>query len=99
MRAAPLFLPALPRGPPALAQSQPAEPVPEAAVAPGVFGEVWRLVNERFYDASFGGHDWAAIGEAYRPLAPTAPREELPGILNPMLADLGAPPTGDLTPP
>ncbi len=34
-----------------------------------VFQAVWETVNERFYDPSFTGVDWKAVGERYRPLA------------------------------
>ena len=31
-----------------------------------VFDDVWRTVNERYYDAQFNGVDWAAQREKYR---------------------------------
>ena len=45
------------------------ELAPTAAVQPqqtsanlGVFEEVWRTVHEHFYDPTFHGLDWAAVG-------------------------------------
>lgn len=32
-----------------------------------VFGEYWRLLRDYFYDPSFGGVDWEAIGAQYLP--------------------------------
>lgn len=50
-----------------------AAPAPRAAIPletrARTFDAVWRKVNDTFWDRSFGGHDWRAIGERYRPLA------------------------------
>jgi carboxyl-terminal processing protease len=90
---------------PPLAHAQPAETAPAPAAqhqdsaANTVFDEVWRTVNEHFYDATFGGRNWAAIGEKYRPLAEAAPSPEArKDVINRMLAELGASHTGYLTP-
>lgn len=78
------------------ATTAPVEPAP-AAASP-IFDEVWRLVNEHFYDARFGGRDWAAIGDRYRPLAQEAASpEERKSVINRMLAELGASHTDYLT--
>jgi C-terminal processing protease CtpA/Prc len=87
-----------------LARAQQVETTPApAAQAPDstantVFDEVWRTVNEHFYDATFGSRDWTAIGEKYRPLAEAASspaaRED---VINRMLAELGASHTDYLT--
>ena len=74
------------------AMGQPAPPA-----SPAVLDEVWRTVNERFYDPHFGGHDWAAIGETYRNLARDAAPAALPGLINRMLGELGASHTAYLT--
>jgi carboxyl-terminal processing protease len=65
---------------------------------PATVDEVWRLVNERFYDPQFGGRDWLAIGETYRDQAVTAAPDELPDLINRMLGELGASHTAYLTP-
>jgi carboxyl-terminal processing protease len=74
------------------AMGQPAPPA-----SPAVLDEVWRTVNERFYDPHFGGRDWAAIGETYRNLARDAAPAALPGLINRMLGELGASHTAYLT--
>ena len=33
------------------------------------FDFVWRTIERRYYDPSFNGADWKAVGERYRPLA------------------------------
>lgn len=33
-----------------------------------VFNEVWNAINEKYYDASFNGVNWAAVRDRYRPL-------------------------------
>jgi carboxyl-terminal processing protease len=73
-----------------------AEPNSRDADVP-VFEEVQRLVAERFYDPHFNGHDWAAIGERYRPLVLAAPPEERSAVISRMLAELGASHTAFLT--
>jgi carboxyl-terminal processing protease len=56
-----------------------------------VFDEVWRTVRDRFYDPSFGGRDWNAIGDRYRPLYAAAGSElGRANVINDMLAELGA---------
>jgi carboxyl-terminal processing protease len=84
----------------ALSATAQAAPATSAAqpTTPAVVDEVWRLVNERFYDPQFGGHDWLAIGEAYRDQAIAAAPDELPDLINRMLGELGASHTAYLTP-
>src|SRR6266404_8102662 len=65
---------------------------------PATVDEVWRLVNERFYDPQFGGHDWLAIRETYRDRAVAAAPDELPDLINRMLGELHASHTAYLTP-
>ena len=40
------------------------------------FDFVWNTINERYYDPSFHGADWRAVGDRYRPLALAAPDDE-----------------------
>jgi carboxyl-terminal processing protease len=70
---------------------------PAQQTPPAIVDEVWRLVNEHFYDPKFGGHDWAAIGETYRGLARDAAPATLPTLINRMLGELGASHTAHLT--
>jgi carboxyl-terminal processing protease len=65
--------------------------------SPAILDEVWRTVNERFYDAHFGGRDWAAIGDTYRSLARDTAPAALPALINRMLGELGASHTAYLT--
>jgi len=64
----------------------------------GVFEEVWRTVHEHFYDPTFHGLDWAAVGDKYRPLAATAGSDvERSAVINRMLSELAASHTGYYT--
>ena len=57
----------------------------------GVFEEVWRTVHEHFYDPTFHGLDWAAVGAKYRLLAPVAGSDaERSAVINRMLSELAA---------
>jgi carboxyl-terminal processing protease len=61
----------------------------------GVFDEVWRLVNQHFYDPQFRGQDWQAVRDHYRPLAEIAPDADAQAkVIDAMLAELGASHTG-----
>ncbi len=55
-----------------------------------VFDLVWETVNETYFDAEFGGVNWAGLRESERPRAEAAqsPRE-LSQVLNAMLGKLG----------
>lgn len=56
-----------------------------------VFDQVWRLVDQRFYDPDFRGQDWAALRERYRPLAEAAPDADTQAkIIDEMLGQLAA---------
>jgi carboxyl-terminal processing protease len=62
------------------------------------FEEVWRLVRDHFYDPTFRGLDWAAVGERYRPLAAAAASdEERSAVINRMLSELEVSHTGHYT--
>ncbi|MDI1336247.1 MAG: S41 family peptidase [Lacunisphaera sp.] len=53
------------------------------------FAVVWETVNESYYDATFGGVDWAAVREKYRKALPDiADKEALRGLLFAMLGEL-----------
>jgi carboxyl-terminal processing protease len=68
-----------------------AEVAPQQKPDIGVFDQVWRLVDQHFYDRNFRGHDWKALRERYRPLAEAAPDEDAQAkVISDMLAELGA---------
>jgi carboxyl-terminal processing protease len=53
------------------------------------FETVWRTVNEQHFDPTFGGVDWAAVRERYRPLADAAKSDaEFYDVLRRMLGEL-----------
>jgi len=53
------------------------------------FKTVWETVNEAYYDATFGGVDWAAMQEKYRARLPgTVDNEALRRLLQAMLGEL-----------
>lgn len=54
-----------------------------------VFNKAWELVDENFYDPTFGGRNWKAIGEQYRSEAEAAGNtDSLYDIINRMFAEL-----------
>lgn len=56
-----------------------------------IFNTVWQTVNDRYFDPTFGGVDWRAIGDEYRQKL-TAVKEDYTfwlEVLNPMLFELG----------
>jgi carboxyl-terminal processing protease len=64
----------------------------------GVYEEVWRTVYEHFYDPTYHGQDWLAIGKRYRPLAAAAVSDaQRSVVINRMLSELGASHTGYYT--
>ena len=74
-----------------------AQQAPAQQATSPILDEVWRLVDERFYDPRFGGRDWAAIGVAYRERTRGIAPDELPALVNRMLGELGASHTAYLT--
>jgi carboxyl-terminal processing protease len=69
-----------------------------STVALAVFEEVWQAVRDHFYDPTFRGLDWAAVGERYRVMAAAAGSEaERSVVINRMLSELGASHTGHYT--
>src|SRR5918994_1222115 len=68
-----------------------AEVAPHQKPDIAVFDEVWRLVDQNFYDRDFRGHDWKALRDRYRPLAEAAPDADAQAkVVSAMLAELGA---------
>jgi carboxyl-terminal processing protease len=73
-------------------------PPPGAKVAPDVlsrqdraeiFEQVWKTINEEYYDPNFRGVDWRAVGECYRPQAEAAQTDaEFYGVFELMLSEL-----------
>ncbi|QYO64676.1 S41 family peptidase [Leptolyngbya sp. 7M] len=67
-------------------QAQTSSPTPPY---PEIFNAVWLTVNERFYDPSFTGVDWKAVGERYRPQAELARSDsEFHAVIEKMLKEL-----------
>ncbi len=68
-----------------------AEVAPHQKPDIAVFDQVWRLVDQHFYDRDFRGHDWKALRDRYRPLAEAAPDDDAQAkVISDMLAELGA---------
>jgi carboxyl-terminal processing protease len=54
-----------------------------------LFDEVWKTVNENFYDPQFNGIDWQAMKDKYEQQAETArSTEEVAVVINQMLSEL-----------
>ena len=63
------------------------------------FDQVWELVRDRFYDPHLNGLDWQQERARFRPQAASArSREDAAGVINAMLAKLGASHTHYYTP-
>ena len=56
-----------------------------------IFNAVWQTINDEYYDPTFGGKDWQAIGDAYRERLNNVQNDATFWIklLNPMLFELG----------
>ena len=53
-----------------------------------VFGEAWRVMRERFYDADMHGVDWDAVRATYEPmLAYVGDNEDLYDLCNEMVGE------------
>jgi carboxyl-terminal processing protease len=64
-----------------------------------VFDQVWRIVDQHFYDPEFRGQDWTALRDQYRPLAAAARDADAQAkVIDAMLARLGASHTGRYRP-
>ena len=54
-----------------------------------IFEQVWKAIDEEYYDPKFRGVDWRAVGERYRPQAESAQTDaEFYGVFELMLAEL-----------
>jgi C-terminal processing protease CtpA/Prc len=54
-----------------------------------IFEQVWKAIDDEYYDPKFRGLDWRAVGERYRPLAGAARTDaEFYGVFELMLAEL-----------
>jgi len=54
-----------------------------------VFEEVWKTINEKYYDPKFNGVDWNAVHERYRPgVGSVASDAKFYGLLNQMTREL-----------
>ncbi len=63
------------------------------------FREVWETIDERYYDPTFGGVDWEALGERYRPRILEAETDSVFYVrLNEMLFELGVSHIGVIPP-
>ena len=56
-----------------------------------IFEAVWQTINDEYYDPTFGGKDWQAIGDVYRQRLEKIEDDTAfwLGLLNPMLFELG----------
>src|SRR5262245_17556661 len=60
-----------------------------------IFEDVWRTINDKFYDPTFNGVDWDAVRERYRPRVEKAKSyEEFYDLIDAMLAELRTSHTG-----
>jgi carboxyl-terminal processing protease len=69
------------------------EPATSPTASEGIttFEDVWRTVQDRFYDPHLRGLDWSAVRERYRPDAARAASEKaLASVINSMLSELHA---------
>jgi carboxyl-terminal processing protease len=71
-----------------------------AAERRAIFDTAWQTVNDGFFDPTFGGQDWQAIGEEYRQRLASVTDDNTfwVDVLNPMLWELGASHTVALPP-
>jgi carboxyl-terminal processing protease len=62
-----------------------------AAERAAIFDTAWQTVNDNYFDPTFGGKDWQAIGDEYRQKLATVQDDETFWfqVLNPMLFELG----------
>jgi carboxyl-terminal processing protease len=62
-----------------------------AAERAEIFDAVWQTVNDNYFDPTFGGRDWQAIGDAYRQKMATVQDDRgfWVDVLNAMLFELG----------
>jgi len=65
-----------------------------------ILDTVWQTINDEYFDPTFGGLDWQAIGAEYRQKLPTVQDDDTfwRDVLNPMLWELGSSHTVALPP-
>ncbi|MFZ2095073.1 MAG: S41 family peptidase [Anaerolineales bacterium] len=56
-----------------------------------IFNAVWQTINDKYFDPTFGGKDWQAIGTEYRQKLASVQDDDTfwRQVLNPMLFELG----------
>jgi carboxyl-terminal processing protease len=70
-------------------QTPPAQNVLSREDRAEIFEQVWKAIDEEYYDPKFRGVDWRAVGERYRPSAESARTDaEFYGVFELMLAEL-----------
>jgi carboxyl-terminal processing protease len=71
-----------------------------AAERLAIFDQVWQTVNDKYYDPTFGGKDWQAIGAEYRGKLAAVENDGAFWfrVINPMLFELGVSHLGALPP-
>ncbi len=53
------------------------------------FQEIWKIINEKYYDARFNGVDWKSIGERYRQqIEKTSGEKDFYALLDQMVGEL-----------
>lgn len=63
------------------------------------FEQVWKTINDNFFDPNFNGMDWKVLRNQYAPQAEkTRSREELATVINQMLSELNTSHTRFYTP-
>lgn len=77
--------------PPAAPTATPAPATDQSDGYRLVLDAAWQAVNDKYYDPTFGGKDWQAIGDEYRQKLATVQDDEAfwLEVLNPMLFELG----------
>jgi carboxyl-terminal processing protease len=62
-----------------------------AAERSEIFDAIWQTVNDGYFDPTFGGTDWRAIGERYRGRLAAVQDDDTFwfGVVNPMLFEVG----------
>ena len=67
--------------------AQSSQPAPTVGLA--LFDEVWKTINDSFYDPAFGGLDWAGVRDELRPNAAAASSTDAArAVINEMLGRL-----------
>src|SRR4029079_15371504 len=65
-----------------------------------MFDDAWRTMKYRFYDPEMHGKDWDAARVKYQPVVQfVGERQELLNLINEMIGELNASPTGAAPPP